>query len=228
MMGGRARVLGDSSPDALQMRLAQARDLRADASPEQRLSVLYAATLAAARLRQAPLARDLLGQLMALAAGQPQVGQAARLLAIEVDALLGDASQAATRVSWSSPVTRAELMVQGQVLVQAGRPEQASERLQSWVSVHPRDAGAWALLAQALHAQGQRVQAVRAEAESRAAQFDYQGAVDRLKAAQDLLRSGASGVAPANLHIEASIVDTRARQMQALLREQMLQERTNR
>jgi predicted Zn-dependent protease len=228
MMGGRARVLGDSSPDALQTRLDQARDLRADASPEQRLSVLYAATLAAARLRQAPLARDLLGQLMALAAGQPQVGQAARLLAIEVDALLGDASQAATRVSWSSPVTRAELLVQGQVLVQAGRPEQASERLQSWVSVHPRDAGAWALLAQALHAQGQRVQAVRAEAESRSAQFDYQGAVDRLKAAQDLLRSSTSGVAPANLHIEASIVDTRARQMQALLREQMLQERTNR
>ena len=228
MMGGRARVLGDSSPDALQMRLAQANELRADAAPEQRLSVLYAATLAAARLRQAPLARDLLGQLMALASGQPQAGQAARLLAIEVDALLGDVGQAASRVSWSSPVTRADLLVQGQVLVLAGRPEQASERLQSWVSAHPRDAGAWALLAQALHAQGQRAQAVRAEAESQAAQFDYQGAVDRLKAAQDLLRSGRSGVAPANLHIESSIVDTRARQMQTLLREQMLQERTNR
>jgi hypothetical protein len=69
---------------------------------------------------------------------------------------------------------------------------------------------------------------VRAEAESQAAQFDYQGAVDRLKAAQDLLRSGRSGVAPANLHIEASIIDTRARQVQTLLREQMLQERNNR
>jgi predicted Zn-dependent protease len=228
MMGGRARVLGDSSPDALQMRLAQASELRADTAPEQRLSVLYAATLAAARLRQAPLARDLLGQLMALAGGQPQVSQAARLLALEVDVLLGDIGQAASAVSWSGSPSRAELLTQGQVLVLAGRPEQASERLQSWVSAHPRDAGAWALLAQALHAQGLRVQAVRAEAESQAAQFDYQGAVDRIKAAQDLLRGGKSGVAPANLHIEASIVDTRARQMQALLREQMLQERTNR
>jgi predicted Zn-dependent protease len=228
MMGGRARVLGDSSPDALQMRLAQASELRADTAPEQRLSVLYAATLAAARLRQAPLARDLLGQLMALAGGQPQVSQAARLLALEVDVLLGDIGQAASAVSWSGSPSRAELLTQGQVLVLAGRPEQASERLQSWVSAHPRDAGAWSLLAQALHAQGLRVQAVRAEAESQAAQFDYQGAVDRIKAAQDLLRGGKSGVAPANLHIEASIVDTRARQMQALLREQMLQERTNR
>ena len=228
MMAGRARVLGDSSPDALQMRLAQAGELRADSAREQRLSVLYAATMAAARLRQAPVARELLGQLMALAGGQPQVSQAARLLAIEVQALLGDIGLAAGAVSWSAQASRAELLVQGRVLVLAGQAEQASGRLQSWVSANPRDAGAWALLAQALHAQGQWVQAVRAEAESQAAQFDYQGAVDRLKAAQDLLRSGRSGVAPANLHIEASIIDTRARQVQTLLREQMLQERNNR
>ena len=38
MMAGRARVLGDSSPDALRARLAQASELRADAAPEQRLS----------------------------------------------------------------------------------------------------------------------------------------------------------------------------------------------
>ena len=59
-------------------------------------------------------------------------------------------------------------------------------------------------------------------------QYDYQGAVDRLRAAQDLLRSGRSGVAPANLHIESSIIDTRARQVQALLREQALQDRNTR
>jgi predicted Zn-dependent protease len=84
------------------------------------------------------------------------------------------------------------------------------------------------MLAQALHQQGQVLQAVRAEAEGRAAEFDYQGAVDRLKAAQDLLRSGRGHADGSNLHIEASIIDTRARQLQALLREQMLQERSNR
>jgi predicted Zn-dependent protease len=114
------------------------------------------------------------------------------------------------------------------VLVLAGRPEAVSDRLKNWVSLHPRDGSAWALLAQALHRQGQVLQAVRAEAEGRAAQFDYQGAVDRLKAAQDLLRQGGGGVSSSNLHIEASIIDTRARQLQALLREQALQERNNR
>jgi len=70
--------------------------------------------------------------------------------------------------------------------------------------------------------------AIRAEAEGRAAELDYQGAVDRIKAAQDLLRTGRTGSDAANLHIEASIIDARARQLQALLREQMLQERSNR
>jgi predicted Zn-dependent protease len=113
-------------------------------------------------------------------------------------------------------------------LIRAGRAAETSDRLRTWLSLHPRDSSAWALLAQALHQQGQVLQAIRAEAEGRAVEFDYQGAVDRLKSAQDLLRSGRTGAVGSNLHIEASIIDTRARQLQAQLREQMQQERNNR
>lgn len=228
MMGGRARVLGDAGPDALLKHLQQARQLPAGSSREQSLSVFYAAALAAARLREAAVAQDMVARVMGLAAGQPQVGQAARLLAIEVDELLGESVRAADQVSWSASPSRAELLTQGRVLILAGRPQAVSDRLKNWVSLYPRDASAWALLAQALHRQGQVLQAVRAEAEGRAAQFDYQGAVDRLKAAQDLLRQGGGGVNSSNLHIEASIVDTRTRQLQALLREQALQDRNSR
>jgi predicted Zn-dependent protease len=228
MMGGRARVLSDTGPDALLSRLQQARQLPVGSSREQSLSVFYAAALAAARLREAAVARDMVARVMGLAAGQPQIGQAARLLAMEVDELLGEPGRAAEQVSWSATPSRAELLMQGRVLVLAGRPEAVSDRLKNWVSLNPRDASAWALLAQALHRQGQVLQAVRAEAEGRAAQFDYQGAVDRLKAAQDLLRQGSGSVNASNLHIEASIIDTRARQLQAQLREQALQERNNR
>lgn len=228
MMGGRARVLSDTGPDALLSRLQQARQLPAGSSREQNLSVFYAAALAAARLREAAVARDMVARVMALAAGQPQIGQAARLLAIEVDELLGEPVRAAEQVSWSASPSRAELLTQGRVLVLAGQPEAVSDRLKNWVSLYPRDASAWTLLAQALHRQGQVLQAVRAEAEGRAAHFDYQGAVDRLKAAQDLLRQGSGSVNSSNLHIEASIIDTRARQLQALLREQALQDRNNR
>jgi predicted Zn-dependent protease len=228
MMGGRARILSDTSPDALQARLQQARQIGPDASREQRLSVYYAAALAAARLREATLARQMLEQVMRLSAGQPQIGLVAQWLAIEVDDLLGDTAGAAARVSWGTSPSRGELMTQAAVLVRAGRAAEVSERLRSWVTLHPRDGSAWAVLAQALYQQGQVLQAIRAEAEGRAAEFDYQGAVDRLKSAQDLLRSGRTGAQESNLHIEASIIDTRSRQLQVLLREQMLQERSGR
>ena len=228
MMAGRARVLSEAGPDAMVVQLQQARRLPASASREQSLSVLYAAALAAARLREAADARELVARVMSLAGGGPQIGQAARLLAIEVETLLGDASRSAALVSWSATPSRAELLTQGRALLLAGRAAEVSERLQSWVSLQPRDATAWALLAQARQQQGQLLQSVRADAEGRAVQFDYQGAVDRLKAAQDLLKSNSAGMAGANLHIEASIIDTRARQFQAQLREQALQDRNNR
>jgi predicted Zn-dependent protease len=228
MMGGRARVLGDTGPDALQARLKQAQGLPADASREQSLSVYYAAALAAARLRETGLAREMLAKVMRLSGGQPQIGQAARWLGMEVEELLGEPERAAAMVSWSASPSRAELMTQGRILIRAGRAAETSDRLRTWLSLHPRDSSAWALLAQALHQQGQVLQAIRAEAEGRAVEFDYQGAVDRLKSAQDLLRSGRTGAVGSNLHIEASIIDTRARQLQAQLREQMQQERSNR
>ena len=81
-----------------------------------------------------------------------------------------------------------------------------------------RDAGAWQLLSAAHAAQGQPLRAIRAEAEARVAQLDYTAALDRFKAAQDLVRKGGSGD-----HIEASIIDTRARQVESLVREEALE-----
>ncbi len=228
MMGGRARVLGDSTPDALQARLQQAHKMSEDTSREQKLSVYYAAALAAARLREAALARQMLAQVKQLSAGQRQIGPAAHWLELEVEELLGQAERAASMISWSPSPSRAELITYSRVLIRAGRGAAVSERLRSWVIAHPRDGSAWALLAQALHQQGRTLAAVRAEAEGRAAELDYQGAVDRITAAQDLLRSGRTDSDAANWHIEASIVDARVRQLQALLREHMLQERSNR
>jgi crotonobetainyl-CoA:carnitine CoA-transferase CaiB-like acyl-CoA transferase len=63
------------------------------------------------------------------------------------------------------------------------------------------------------------VAAVRAEAEVNVAQLDYAAALVRFKAAQDLARKSAQKAE----HIDASIVDTRARQMESLLREQALE-----
>jgi beta-barrel assembly-enhancing protease len=91
---------------------------------------------------------------------------------------------------------------------------QSSEALQAWVSSHPNDPLAWGLLGQAEEALGQRLRAMRAQAEARAALGDIGGAIDRLRAAQALVRSGA-----VNDFIEASVIDARLRQLEAARRQ---------
>ncbi|MFN7197854.1 MAG: peptidase M48, partial [Hylemonella sp.] len=59
---------------------------------------------------------------------------------------------------------------------------------------------------------------IRAEAEAAAARLDYPAARDRLQAAQARIQQGA-----AIDHIEASIIDSRRREIESLLREQALE-----
>ncbi len=91
---------------------------------------------------------------------------------------------------------------------------QSAEALQSWVSIHSDDPLAWGLLGQCEELLGQRLRAMRAQAEARAALGDLGGAVDRLRAAQALARGG-----QANDFIEASVIDARLRQLEAQRRE---------
>jgi hypothetical protein len=75
------------------------------------------------------------------------------------------------------------------------------------------------LLASANVAIGRPVAAVRAEAEVNVAQLDYTAALTRFKAAQDMARKSTR---PSD-HIDASIVDTRTRLLESMLREQALE-----
>ena len=115
---------------------------------------------------------------------------------------------------------RPELMLRTRALL--GSPAAApgaaelAGQLQTWVALHPRDAGAWQLLASVWQAQGQMLRAVRAEAEAHAAHYDYAAAVDRFRAGQDLARQSRTAAD----HVEASIIDTRLRAVESLLREQ--------
>ena len=231
MMAGRARALGQPGFEALQARLNEARQLPAAASAAQSLSVLYAAAWSAARLREAATAQLYLERLSRLAAAQPQAAQtvrAAQQLAVEVELMLGRSAEAAAAAVRLQPSGRAELLLQSQAMLASGRGAEVVDALQSWISRQPGDALAWQFLAQGLEQQGQAARAVRADAESRAVQFDYSGAVDRLRAAQELLRQGRGVPSAANQHIEASIIDTRLRQLQVLAREQAIEDRLNR
>ncbi|WP_367265363.1 M48 family metalloprotease [Polaromonas sp.] len=226
MMAGRAHVLGNAGVEALRFALAEAQRVPAAAVLTQRQAgALYAGTLAATRLRDHGEARSLVDKLKTAAAASPLMAQAVELLSLETDIAAGRAAQAARLSSVNS---RAAVLLQSQADLAAGRPQDVSDRLQTWVTSHPKDAMAWQLLATAQGQQGQTLRAIRSDAESRVAQLDYGAARDRLKAAQDLMRSGRDTGSGAGAHIDGSIIDTRTREIDQLLRQQALQEKLDR
>lgn len=234
MMAARARVLSQTGADALQGWLAQAREATpAVSAPAQRVGILYGAVMAASRLREAALAQRFLDQLRFVAGADAQAQRLVAWLNVEV-AL---AASEPPRSSWQAlgasvgldltqpdipPSRRAELMLQAQLalrLPQAPTLAMVTQRLQTWVSSHPLDALAWQYLASLESARGQTLRALRAEAEAQAARLDYPAALDRLSAAQAWLRQPGNSNSP-SAHIDASIVDTRYRQLEQLIKAQ--------
>ena len=227
MMAARARILAVPGVDVLRTLVTEAQ--RRASAPDPATSArdagaLYGGAFAAAQLRDFPAARSLLERLVAQAAGPDPAGKAVQLLAVEVDLMEGRVPAAAATTDIGKAGSRAELLLMSRALMAAKRVPDVSQALQTWVAVHPRDAVAWQLLAVAWGQQNQPVRAIRADAESRAAQLDYGAALDRFKAAQGLMRSQPGSAD----YVEASIIDTRARQVDSILKEQALQEKIDR
>ena len=236
MVSARARVLSKTAVDAL---LAWSEEVKPAAlqrlAPQQQAGVLYGAALAAAKLRDVPQAQALFKHLNGLVKDNLAARELATLLAAEIQLMQGDPVQARailqSMTSVAGPASsaatpqpsivvatgRAQLFFSALAATQSAMPK--TEGLQDWVAIHPRDAQAWQLLAQAYVAQGRPINAIRAEAEASVAYMDYAAALARLRSAQDQIRADIKGVD----HIEASIVDTRARQIDALAREQALE-----
>jgi len=219
MIAARAKVYSNPNVDALRGMVGEAEATALASQPRPRqAAVLYAGVMSAARLRDGAKVTQLQAKLDAAVAGDPAAARTARLLAAENAQARQDWPRVLQLVDTASE-RRPELLLTTQAWSQTGRARDASQRLQSWVATHPRDATAWQLLSAAYQAQGQALRAVRADAEAKVAQLDYPAAVDRFKAAQDMVRKGAGG----NDYIEASIIDTRARQVESLAREQALE-----
>ncbi|MEI6761906.1 MAG: M48 family metalloprotease [Betaproteobacteria bacterium] len=236
LVAARARVLANPGPDALlaMVRDADSPDTQA-APPARQAGLFYAAALAGSRLRDARAARSAVERLTALVRSDPAAQQLTTWLAVELSLAADDVTTAARLLeggatfgptlgpaAWTEP-RRPHLMLEAQVALLTGTGlGRLTERLQTWLAAHPRDAQAWQRLASAYALQGQPLRGLRAEAEAQVARLDPAGALDRLQAAQDLLRQ-AGGVRGSADHVEASIIDTRRRQLESMLREQALE-----
>ena len=162
--------------------------------------------------------------LLEATAGIAHASTAVDLLSIEVDLLDSKTPASAATTDISKSASRAELLMNAKSLMAANRASDVAQALQTWVAEHPHDAMAWQLLATAYGQQNQPVRAIRADAESRFAQLDYGAALDRLKAAQGLMRSSPGSAD----YVEASIIDTRTRQVESIVKEQALQDKIDR
>ena len=229
LMQARARVLMD--PSAQAWRRFQDLDQRGaepGAALNDRLVGYYSSALASARLRDFARADRATAAAQALLSGSPlrPDPQVRRVLASEraqlalargdtnaVRQALADSAEAGLATS-SVDHSRAGLLLRADLALADGSAaalRNSAEALQTWVAERRQDALAWQLLSQTTERQGQRLRSLRAAAESQAALGNLTGAIDRLRAGQQLARSG--GVATD--FIEASVIDARLRDLLA-------------
>ena len=231
MMAARARALSQLGVEGLRTLVAEADTPRPEGlAPARRAALLYQASLSSLQLRDSGRASAYAARLAPLALADAGAARLVGLLKLELaldnmppkgsqgDGAAVDRLMAGMDLNPGSP-RRPELLAIAKLMLRVGRPAEASRRLHSWVSEHPRDAAAWEMLAAASDAQGQALRGIRAQAEARVAHYDYAAALDRFKAAQELMRKPGAG----GDHLEASIIDARARQVALLAREQALE-----
>ena len=223
MVAARARVLSNPAVDALRAWEQEAQPGNLAKMPAAaQVGSLYGATLAALKQRDFSLAQATLALLQERTVADSSAARLTALLSLEAALVQGDMATAARLVkstSFQADTSRAALLLRAHTDTLSGKADSAAQYLQTWVADHPRDALAWQSLAAANVALGRPVAAVRAEAEINVAQLDYIAALTRFKVAQDMARKSIL----ASDHFEASIVDTRARQMESILREHTLE-----
>ena len=221
MLAARARVLSQNDVDALRASTNTSRAALPQATPASKTGIWYAATLAHMQLRDFSAAERGLQNLDRLASGQAVAMRLTKLLRAELAAAQGrfETIPSLLAPQHGTVLQRPELMAAAQALVRLPATpahQEVLHQLREQVQAYPLDAQAWNTLANVLAVQGQHLQSLRAEGEAQMARMDWQGAIDRFRAAQDWAKTHSL---QANDHIEASIVDTRLRHAQALMRE---------
>ena len=237
-MQGRARVLMDSSAQAL--RRFQLGEAALQGSTAERLTGLYAGALASILLREPARADSAIASARTLLAAQtPRDARAERALALlQVQALAerGDAARALAAIDAPpgdsaalKDNSRVVLLARAQAALAVARAggnaaalRSSTEALQTHVAERPNDAAAWSALAQGAEHLGLKLRALRAQAESHAAIGDLVGAIDRLRAGQRAARAGSPDF------IEASIIDSRLRELQTQRRQELADARNER
>jgi predicted Zn-dependent protease len=236
LMQMRARLLMDTNPKSLERMNGNT----SSALLSDRLAALYGSAMAATLLGRHARAEAAIADALPLAAtAEPREPLAERELGLLLAQArlargnpLGALQVLDTLPAVGAPGTSARppLLLRSQALLdlQRAQPDAAAatglrdctETLQTWLADHPQDASAWQTLAATSNALGLKLRSLRAGAEARAAAGDLAGAIDRMRAAQSATRA-----VQGQDFIEASVIDSRLRQLQAQRRQLALEAR---
>jgi beta-barrel assembly-enhancing protease len=218
LMAARSRVLMDPRAETLaqlQNLDAGVRDSRgASGNGFDQLGARYASALASIRLRDFARAESALRSAQLLLDMVGSDAHSARVLTLGRAELALARGQGEAGFAALAPLaqdrSRVLLILRAQLALADARPELAREladSLQTHVSLDPRDAQAWGLLAQLWQRLDQPLRAVRALGETRAAVGDLNGAIDRLRSGLNQSRGRDAD------QIEAAVIDARLRQL---------------
>jgi predicted Zn-dependent protease len=230
----RARVLEDPRVDAL--RRWQEQDADVQSSAADKLLAVSASAQASSLLHDWARADAAFARSLALVRGSPNSSARAEraIVLLQAQSLLdrGAPVQAAeTMKAYASETSRPALLIEAQIALAEASPLERDSAvlkartadLQTWVALHPDDALAWSALGQTWGRLGAPLRSLRAEAESRYALGDLLGAVDRLRAGQRVARGGG-----AIDFIDASVIDSRLRVIEAQRRQIEADQRASR
>jgi beta-barrel assembly-enhancing protease len=242
IMQMRSRVLMADGAQALQ----RLNGSSVSASPADRIAALYGGALAASLQNDHAQADALATQALQLATGlaprDALAERSLRLLLAQVRVARGNAEGAAAALQVlnelsalpnrsSSFSDRPLMLLRAQALLNQRRTNagaegnttalrDSTETLHTWLAEHPQDALAWDMAASTSEALGLKLRAMRAASEARYVLGDLPGAIDRLRAAQQLSRTAAG-----QDFIEASVIDARLRSIVAQRRQLQLDAR---
>ena len=218
LMSARARALMSTRAEEIEGLIhTYQQDAPRETNRLRLASMAYAAAMAYAQQRNEAQATQAVAKLQTLVQGDARAERTVRGLAADLQRRAGQ-PKACVDTLMATDNDRPEVLLKGQcqlALNDAAQTRALIQRLQLWLAQYPRDALAWELVSQAYAQNGQTLQAVRADAESRAVRLDEVAAIDRLRAGQALARQLAQkGPLDLAAQQEASIIDARMRSLE--------------
>ena len=220
LMSARARALMSTRAEEVQMLIKTYENLTpADNQLLRTAGVMYAAAMAYTQQRQKDKAREVIRKLLTFSASDATALRAVQWLSADTELQLGN-PQACLKLIRETATDRPDQLLLMQCKLASkdkAQTQQVIEKMQLWLAQFPRDPLAWDIEAQAYLQNGLSLQAIRADAESRAVRWDEIAAIDRLRAGQELARKlSQQGQLDLAAQQEASIIDTRLQALEKI------------